>query len=300
MKLHIERGPEVACRLFSAFQTSGIHGLKEMPEDMLPAGVAESSLEHLLFITLTVSIDYQRDSVALWEKARAAFENPQTRYLFDPHSAHETSCEKFKQDMMETGLSQKHEKDCLIWRTISDSFLKKWQGDPRNFLADCNWDAVEILSRLRSDTHTDNNKSTWDFPFLRGPKIGPLWIRMLRDNLKYENLRSLEEVPIPVDIHVAKASLCLGLVTGEYYGSLVKLFDSIRSLWKESTRGLTHKGRDMIALDVDEPLWTLSRVGCKSRDNVTGKCLAMDRCEVRQYCIPGQIQIEKTKVLLRT
>jgi hypothetical protein len=161
MKLHIERGPEVACRLFSAFQTSGIHGLKEMPEDMLPAGVAESSLEHLLFITLTVSIDYQRDSVALWEKARAAFENPQTRYLFDPHSAHETSCEKFKQDMMETGLSQKHEKDCLIWRTISDSFLKKWQGDPRNFLADCNWDAVEILSRLRSDTHTDNNKSTW-------------------------------------------------------------------------------------------------------------------------------------------
>lgn len=300
MELHSERGREVASQLFEAFQNSGIHGQKEMPEDTPPAGVEESSLEHLLFITLTVSIDYQRDAVTLWKRARAAFENPQTRYLFDPQSVHETSPEKLKQDMMETGFSQKHENDCFIWRTNSGSFLKRWQGDPRNFLADCNWDAVEILSRLRSDTHTDNNKSTWDFPFLRGPKIGPLWIRMLRDNLKYENLRRLEEVPIPVDIHVAKASLCLGLVTGEYKGALVNLFDSIRSVWKDSTLGLYHKGRDMIALDVDEPLWTLSRVGCKSRDPATGKCLAMDRCEVREYCIPGQIQIEKTKVLLRT
>ena len=300
MKLHSDRGREVASRLFAAFQTSGIHGQTEMPEDMPPAGVAESSLEHLLFITLTVSIDYQRDAVTLWKRARAAFESPQTRYLFDPQSIHETSREKLKQDMMNTGLSQKHENDCFIWRTNAVSFLKKWQGDPRNFLADCNWDAVEILSRLRSDTHTVNNKNAWDFPFLRGPKIGPLWIRMLRDNLKYENLSRLEEVPIPVDIHVAKASLCLGLVTGEYSGALVNLFDSVRAVWKESTLGLTHKGRDMIALDVDEPLWTLSRVGCKSRNPVTGKCLAIDSCEVRDYCIPGQIQIEKAKVLLRT
>ena len=62
MKLHSERGREVASILFTAFQTSGIHGQTEMPEDIPPAGVAESSLEHLLFITLTVSIDYQRDS----------------------------------------------------------------------------------------------------------------------------------------------------------------------------------------------------------------------------------------------
>ena len=61
MKLHSERGREVASQLFEAFQNSGIHGQKEMPEDTPPAGVEESSLEHLLFITLTVSIDYQRE-----------------------------------------------------------------------------------------------------------------------------------------------------------------------------------------------------------------------------------------------
>ena len=300
MFLHSERGREVAGELFAAFQTSGIHGHTEMPEDAPPAGVVGSSLEHLLFITLTVSIDYQRDALTLWKNARAAFEDPQTRYLFDPHSIHETSREKLKQDMMKTGLSQKHDNDCFIWRTNAVSFLKKWQGDPRNFLTDCKWDAVEILARLRADTHTANNKDAWDFPFLRGPKIGPLWIRMLRDNLKYDNLRRLEEVPIPVDIHVAKASLCLGLVTGEYKGALGNLFDSIRKVWKESTLGLTHKGREMIALDVDEPLWTLSRVGCKHRDPFTGRCPVMDRCEVRQYCTPGQIEIEKAEVSLRT
>ena len=300
MELHSERGREVAEHLFAAFQSSGIHGQTEMPEDVPPAGVTESSLEHLLFITLTVSIDYQRDALTLWKRARAAFEDPQTRYLFDPQSIHEASNAKLKQDMMRTGLSQKHDKDCFIWRTNAVSFLKKWQGDPRNFLADCNWDAVEILARLRADTHMTNNKNTGDFPYLRGPKIGPLWIRMLRDNLKFDQLKRLDEVPIPVDIHVAKASLCLGLVTGEYKGALVNLFDSIRKVWKDSTLGLSHKGRDMIALDVDEPLWTLSRVGCKHRNPVTGNCLAMDRCEVRQFCTPGQIEIEKAEVTLRT
>ena len=300
MRLHSERGREVAEQLFAAFQSSGIHGQTEMPEDVPPAGVTESSLEHLLFITLTVSIDYQRDALTLWKRARAAFEDSQTRYLFDPQSIHEASNAKLKQDMMRTGLSQKHDKDCFIWRTNAVSFLKKWQGDPRNFLADCNWDAVEILARLRADTHMTNNKNTGDFPYLRGPKIGPLWIRMLRDNLKFDQLKRLDEVPIPVDIHVAKASLCLGLVTGEYKGALVNLFDSIRKVWKDSTLGLSHKGRDMIALDVDEPLWTLSRVGCKHRNPVTGNCLAMDRCEVRQFCTPGQIEIEKAEETLRT
>ena len=182
MELHSERGREVASQLFEAFQKSGIHGQKEMPEDTPPAGVEESSLEHLLFITLTVSIDYQRDAVTLWKRARAAFENPQTRYLFDPQSVHETSCDKFKQDMTETGLSQKHEKDCLIWRTISDSFLKKWQGDPRNFLADCNWDAVEILSRLRSDTHAVNKIGHWGQTYT----IDRMWIsgRMVKSLLE--------------------------------------------------------------------------------------------------------------------
>jgi hypothetical protein len=47
------------------FFSTGIHGKNDMPEDVLPHSIKRGSLEHLLFITLTVSIDYQRDAEAL-------------------------------------------------------------------------------------------------------------------------------------------------------------------------------------------------------------------------------------------
>jgi hypothetical protein len=36
-----------------------------MPEDVQPAGVERGSLEHILFITLMVAIDYQREAGVL-------------------------------------------------------------------------------------------------------------------------------------------------------------------------------------------------------------------------------------------
>ncbi len=79
-----ERGREAAKLLHSAFAQQGIHGRKWMPEDVMPAGVEQGSVEHILFLTLTVSIDYQREAGALWGAARQTFEDPSTRYLFDP------------------------------------------------------------------------------------------------------------------------------------------------------------------------------------------------------------------------
>ena len=66
MKVDEKRGRIAAERLYYAFRSEGIHGQKEMPEDMLPRGVGAGSLEHIFFITLTVAIDYQRDAPALW------------------------------------------------------------------------------------------------------------------------------------------------------------------------------------------------------------------------------------------
>jgi hypothetical protein len=83
------RGAQLATLLPQSFNTIGIHGQKTMPEDAPPQGVKKSSLQHLLFITLTVSIDYQRDANALWTAARATYEDPATRYLFEPADQYE-------------------------------------------------------------------------------------------------------------------------------------------------------------------------------------------------------------------
>ncbi len=51
-----ERGKEVAELLYNLFSTAGIQGRNEMPEDTMPKGVIKGSLEHIIFITLTVFI----------------------------------------------------------------------------------------------------------------------------------------------------------------------------------------------------------------------------------------------------
>ena len=101
-------------------------------------------------------------------------------YLFDPKALHEAGYAKVKKDMQKHSLSKKPGKDASIWRTVGVTFYKKWKGDPKNFLQHCGWDGPEILKQLEKDSHEYNGRPVSDYPYLRGPKIGPLWLRMLR------------------------------------------------------------------------------------------------------------------------
>lgn len=295
-----ERGKKVAELLYNSFTTKGIHGRTDMPEDITPNSVIRGSLDYIFFITLTVSIDYQRDAPSLWESSRKTFDDPETRYLFDPKLLHETPFRKISEDMQKYKLSKKPQKDANIWRTVGVTFYKKWRGDPRNFLQDCKWNSPLILRRLKDDKHIYSGRQVSDYPYLRGPKIGPLWLRMLRDNVGITQLKNLENVPIPVDIHIARATLATGIVRGHFRGRLDEVFEYIRKAWFESVKGLGIKNREMMALDVDEPLWHLSKYGCTNRDKTTGYCSLLNRCEAREFCIKGKVKIENSVVELET
>ncbi len=290
------RGRKAARLLFDAFSSTGIHGSKEMPEDVLP-DLIYGSLEHILFITLTVSIDYQRDAAALWESGRQTYNDPTTHYLFNPRALHETPLPTIIRDMQKYRLSRKPQKDARIWSTVGITFFKKWQGDPRNFLESCGWQALKILQHLKADTHPFNQRHIADFPYLRGDKIGPLWLRMLRDTAGISKIQNLDQVPIPVDIHIARATLALGIVRGSYSGGFTDLFEGIRNAWFESVPGLQVGDRPMIALDIDEPLWHLSRYGCTLRDKQSGICPKILSCEARKFCILGKVNIRNSSTI---
>ncbi len=300
IKIDDRTGKKVAELLYNSFRTVGILGKTAMPEDAVPDFVKKGTLEHILFLMLTVSIDYQRDAPSLWESSRKTFEDPETKYLFDPKSLNETPLETIIKDMQKYRLSKKPRKDAHIWRTIGISFYKKWGGNPLNFIKDCNWDSLIILERLRNETHQCNGRFFMDYPYLRGPKIAPLWLRILRDNVGITQLRNLDKVPIPVDIHVARATLTTGVVRGQFKGRLEELFECIRKAWFKSVEGLTIESRSMIALDVDDPLWHLSKYGCSNRDKQTSYCPFINNCEVRAFCIRGTINIENSLVELET
>jgi hypothetical protein len=300
LELNTRRAKDIAALLWDSFSTSGILGKTEMPEDIAPEGVERGSLEHLLFITLTVAIDYQREANQMWASSRKSFEDPQTRYLYEPELLHETPFRKVVSDMQKHNLSKKPKQDAMIWRTVGVTFYKKWGGNPFKFLESCGWDSLKVLRRLKADSHLYNNRLVPDYPYLRGDKIGPLWLRMLRDNVGIGDLRRLEEVPIPVDIHVARATLTTGVISGQYKGKVVDLFEYIREAWFEGVKGLKIKRRPMIALDVDEPLWHLSKYGCTKRDKTNDRCPESLRCEAKAFCVQGKIRIEKNFVELDT
>jgi len=105
---------------------------------------------------------------------------------------------------------------------------------------------------------------------------------------------------IPVDVHVARATLTTGVVRGSTKLGLDELFEYIRTAWFESVKELSLKNRSIIALDVDEPLWHLSKYGCSKRDKTTGYCPVFNKCEAREFCIKGTVKIENRIVELET
>ena len=88
----IERAREVSKILYDKFNSQeGIFGHNTMPEDLKPKTIKwgstipnASTYEYLMFITMVVSIDYQRDANKLWEAGRKTFDDETTKWLFFP------------------------------------------------------------------------------------------------------------------------------------------------------------------------------------------------------------------------
>jgi len=99
-------------------------------EDILPEGVGGGSLEHVLFITLTVSLDYMRDAPTLWECTRKTFDDPDTNYLFHPDKVKNISHDELIKDLRKYKLAKRPNQDSKIWITNSTTLNKYYNGNP--------------------------------------------------------------------------------------------------------------------------------------------------------------------------
>lgn len=261
-----------------------------MPEDELPQGLIRDSPEYRLFLTLVVAIDYGRDADKLWATARRAQESPETRYLFHPEDLLRRTPQVIEQDLRQSGLLLGPH-DLGTWITLSRTFLERFKGDPLNLLLECNMEGPRILDCLRHHPS--------DFPFLKGQKIGALWLRMLRDNAGLL-LKNLEEVPIPVDVHVLRATLCLGVMIGDYEGPLDPLKERVAGVWRMAVKN-QHTGegpncRPLVPLDLDDALWSLGRAHCQKRQGGPSK----PSCPAHPGCAEGRISVMKDRVVVHT
>lgn len=128
----------------------GLMAAASMPESEPPTGILRGSTRHLLFLTLTVSIDYQRDASQLWDAARQTIVDPATAWLFQPRTVGSKSLAEIQAAMRVHALSRKHEKDSVIWKTICTSLAELFDSDLAILFKKCDNDAMMLYCEMRN------------------------------------------------------------------------------------------------------------------------------------------------------
>ena len=120
-------------------------------------------------------------------------------------------------------------------------------------------DARRVLAELASETRSGTSL----FPLLGGPKVGPLWVRLLAHPGGAE-ISSLDAVPVAVDVQVRKVTEYLG-VTDTAGRDLEDVRALIQATW---ARDVAEHGADGPAGLRDTPgaldpaLWFYAKWGC--------------------------------------
>ena len=208
---------------------------------------------------------------------RATFADRETSYLYDPNQVVETGIAKLTSDMRKHKLAQRAQKDTGIWQTICLTLHQHFQGDIQRLLMEGKYNAPRILNLIRSKRYR--------FPYLKGDKIGPLWLRMLQDSWQGRQFTGMEELPIAVDVHIAAGTVMTGCVRGSFEGTFKELREAIVQVWFDACRD-----REYYPLQFDEPLWHLSRRGC--RDTPLFPCVHRASCPVAEFCTSTSVQMD--------
>lgn len=265
------RYPGLAKQITAAFQagelnlcarpaapTAGWAGMPEVAvaQRMRQAGASDHQVR--LLLTFTAAMDRARDADALWFNALRLFEAEP--WAFSPREVVARSLTRLADTLRGFRVSQRHGPDAAAWRVIGES-LHDAASVPAVFRAihDGEGNAPELLQAIQAASEGGTDQ----FPFLRGPKVGPMWVRMLA----YPGgatISSLETVPVAVDVQVRKLTEYLGVTdTGNTDLDIARPL--IQAAWALDVRAEgTHgpPGLDDTAAALDPALWFWAKWGC--------------------------------------
>ena len=296
LKYSINRAIDITRALPDAIENSGLLAPEETRNYAPPQGVTVGSIEHIIFITLTLSIDNGSNSPALWDSSRQAYEAEQTRYLFSPEALFSEEVDQVRYDLKNLNMEGTKNKNVEIWKNAGTYLFQKWGGDPRNFLSSCQWDGPEILSRMIPARYHE----VYDFQHFIGEKKGQLWLSLLKSEAGIEELVNLNKIPLLTDIHIVRASIALGLVYGSYSGQMSLISQKVRELWEEALTQTGSEGASITTFGLTEALRSLSRNGCSHRDGKRARCQHFEECPFNRFCVEGIFALENKGALIDT
>lgn len=223
-------------------------------------------------LTVTAALDYQTDADRLWRSAVETYLDPTTAWLFDMNEVVRRDVEDVRRAMSVHGFTGRYPNNnawyiCRLCRT----FVEHYGGSPLGLLDKYGYDA-ELICKI--------GKGLGDLPGLTGNKILPFWLRILKDVADIR-LKNIEKVPIPVDVHVARATYRI-IYRSNRRPEVGREKDKVIRTWFEICWSLNRP--EIYPLALDEPLWLLSRVGCSGTDD-RDSCARGTECIVADFCV---------------
>jgi len=225
-----------------------------------------------LFLTFIAAMNRARDAVRLWHSGVELFQSyPE---LFEPDEASAMPVSTIRERLSQSGVSQRHRPDSCAWNTIAHSLAAG--GNPVSRAVDSGeGHAEELLRYLRSSCGGQSR-----FPLLRGPKIGPMWVRMLVDP-GGAKIGDIDNIPVAVDVHVCRVTKNLGLLDIQNV-SVEKNRQEIQEIWRTAINTAKVGGPPELrgtCAALDPALWIFGKYGCKYCEKVAEPVPISRACE---------------------
>lgn len=220
-------------------------GGDKMPEDSNP-GFEENSRENLIYFTLPMALNYQRNSYTLWESALLTWQDEECKDVFAPEKVVDMSIKELQQKLTKHKVALQQNKQPLIWQKLCQTFYSNYKSDIRILFKECDNDIVKIKELIL--------KNKKDFPYLSGTKILNYWLYVITQysNTKLKNSHAITVAP---DTHVIQASLKLGVINKDEM-----LKSNIREVVAQRWADIL-KDTDIQPIDIHTPFWLWSRNG---------------------------------------
>ncbi|NCN86306.1 hypothetical protein GW932_00580 [archaeon] len=229
------------CRLLIKAFKSGEIGQTTMPEDSHPWFKDEET--KLVYFTLPMSLNYQRDSYSLWESCLKTFSDKQTRKVFDINNSSNLSENELRNLLTKYKIALQPNKHINTWSKISKTINDNW-GSISNLLEFVDYDFLKLKETIQI-------KFKKGFPYLSGPKIFNYWSFILQ---KYGGikLKNSEFIEIAPDTHITKCSVILGVINENEKENLTK--EKLSERWRAILNGT-----EINPIDMHSPLWFWSK-----------------------------------------
>lgn len=223
---------------------NGLLGGELLPEDNNP-NLDKESLENIIYFTLPMALNYQRNSYTLWESSLKTWNDNDTRFVFDIDSVLSKDYFEVQSALIKYRVALQKDKQTTIWIKLCRTIKDKFNGDIRNLFIECDYD----VDKIRKYMQVDHKK---EFPYLSGLKLCDYWmyIMYIYCGIKFKNI---EHIRVATDSHVCRSTYKLGLITEEELNSS-NVQEIVIERWSELL-----KNSNIKMIDISNALWLWSR-----------------------------------------